>query len=56
MVHNLFKKQDIIEYVLHEAALLSEPILASVSMFRTPLTLMKRFSASGEGGLVAAFS
>ena len=55
MVHTLFKKQEIIEYVMHEFALMDSSLMASVGMFRTPVTLLKHFSASGEGGLVAAF-
>ena len=55
MVHILFKKQEIIEYVTHEFALMDSSLMASVAVFRTPLTVVKHFSASGEGGLVDAF-
>ena len=55
MVHTLFKKQEIIEYVMHEFALTDNSRMTSVAMVRTPLTVLKHFSASGEGGLVAAF-
>ena len=54
-VQELFKKQDVIEFIAHEAQLINEGALSCVSMFRTPQALMKRFAASGEGGLVEAF-
>jgi hypothetical protein len=55
IVHSIFKKQDLVDYVLHEVELLSQPLLASVEMFRTPLALVKRFAASGVQGLAANF-
>ena len=54
-MHKFFKKQDLVEFVFHEVGLLSEPLLASVGMLRTPLAIMKHFSASGENSVVAAF-
>ena len=55
MVHKLFLKCDLIEFMLHEAKLIDENLLHVVTMFRTPLTVLKRFSASGEAGLVDNF-
>ena len=55
MVHSLFKKQELIEYVMHEFTLTDSSRVDSVAMFRTPLALVKYFSASGEDGLVAVF-
>jgi hypothetical protein len=55
-VQELSKKQDVIEFIAHEAQLINEGALSCVSMFRTPQALMKRFAASGEGGLVEFFS
>ncbi len=54
-VHELFKKQDAVEFVLHEAAMVQRDLADSVKMYRTPLTIMKHFSAPGEGGLVDKF-
>ena len=55
MVHALFKKQGVVEYVLHEAELFNASLPSSVSVFRTPMAVMTRFSATGEKGLVATF-
>ena len=55
LVHIIFKKKDIIDYVLHEVALLDESLLSKVQPFRTPLEFMTHFSAYGEKGLVHAF-
>ena len=55
LVHSIFKKQEIVEFIFHEVELVDNSLLASVDMFRTPLTLMKKFSASGGQDLVTAF-
>ena len=55
MVHALFKKQGVVEYVLHEAQLFNASLPSVVSVFRTPMAVMKSFSATGEKGLVATF-
>ena len=55
MVHELFKKQDVIEFLLHEAAMVQSDLPDMVRMYRTPLAVMKHFSATGEGGLVEKF-
>ena len=55
MVHLLFKKQSLIEFLTHEVELINKPLLNATRMFRTPLALMKHFSASGEQGIVAKF-
>ena len=55
LVHLIFKKKDIIDYVLHEVELLDASLLFEVEKFRTPLDFMTNFSASGERGLVDAF-
>ncbi|CAK0878358.1 unnamed protein product [Prorocentrum cordatum] len=55
MAHVLFKKHDVIDYIMHEAALIDKEMVTTVSMFRTPLSIVKRFSASGEKSSAAAF-
>ena len=55
LVHGIFKRQGVVEYVLHEVELLSTELLASVEMFRTPLALIKKFAAFGAQGLAAAY-
>ena len=37
LAHKLFKKQDIVEFVFHEAWLVSEPLVQAVAPFRTPI-------------------
>ena len=49
LVHELFKKHDVIETILHEAQLANEDVVNHVLMFRTPVAIMKRFSAAGDG-------
>ena len=44
-----------IVYVLHEVSLLGVVHVSEVSMFRTPLVVMKHFSASGEAGVASQF-
>ena len=55
LVHMLFKKQDIVEYVSHEAQLMDPDIVSKVYQFSTPLEAMHCFSASGEAGLAHKF-
>ena len=60
LVQVLFKKDELIAFVMHEFALTIKCpddgiVLNKVKMFRTPLTLMKHFSASGEEGVVDTF-
>ncbi|CAK0819347.1 unnamed protein product [Prorocentrum cordatum] len=56
MAHVLFKKQDLMAYILHEAAMIDKAIAVSVSIFRSPLAVLKHFSATGEeDGLAAQF-
>ena len=55
MVQELIKKQDIVEYLLHEVELLSLPLTNEVDISRTPLAVMSHFSPSGEEGLVSQF-
>ena len=56
MVHQFFKKQDIIEFCIHESELLDNNSFQDLmATFRSPLALVKEFAASGAGGLVAAF-
>ena len=55
LVHILFKMQDLVEFVLHEAELLDKDMPNKVRMFRSSWSLMKHFAASGESGLVASF-
>eukprot|EP00959_Pyramimonas_sp_CCMP1952_P169551 3542066-Pyramimonas_sp.AAC.1 len=56
MAHILCKKQDLIAHILHEAEMIDKEMLLSVSMLRSTLAILKRFSASGEeDGLAAQF-
>ena len=48
----LFKKQDLIGLLIHEAELLDTKMIRDVQMFATPVAILKRFSATGEDGLV----
>ena len=56
LVHKLFKKQDLVEFVLHEAWLVNESLAQAVAPFRTPLGIWQKFQTPvGEQSLVAAF-
>ena len=55
LAHMLFKKQDLVEFVVHEAWLVGESLVQAVAAFRTPLGIWKKFqTSSGEQSLVAA--
>ena len=53
-MHKLFKKQDLIEFVVQEVALLDRNKLDSAPMVFTHLAVMNHFSASGEEGILAS--
>ncbi len=58
MAHILLKKRDLTAYILHEAGAMESNLASdesAVSMFRTPLAIVKYFSQAGERGLTAAF-
>ena len=55
LVHDLFKKQDAVEFLSQEVALVQPGVLTTAKMYRTPLAIQKYFSALGEGGLVDTF-
>ncbi len=55
LVHILFKQQDLVEFVLHEAELVERGLAERMRMFCTPLAVMIHFPASGESGLLASF-
>ena len=48
----LFKKQDLVGFLMHEADLLDRSMAQHVQMFVTPAAVVKHFSATGEDGLV----
>ena len=54
LVHALFKKRDLVEYIFHEASLLNQGMERDVDAFKTPRDIVKRFAASGADGLVAS--
>jgi len=55
LVHMLFKKQDLVEFVFHEAWLVSESLVQAVAPCRTPLGIWQKFETPvGEQSLVAA--
>ena len=56
LIHKLFKKQDLVEFVLHEASLVSQSLTQAVAPFRTPLDIWEKFAATptGQQSIVAA--
>ena len=55
MLHALFKKMDLVEFIFHEASsLLNEDMERDVAAFKTPREIVKRFATSGADGLVAS--
>ena len=55
LAHLLFKKQDLIEFIMHEAELLDHAMLQHVHMFLTPFAVTSFFASTGEHGLVDTF-
>ena len=55
LVHELFKKQDVVEFLSQEVDLVQPGVREAMQMYRSPLAIMKYFSAPGEGGLVDTF-
>ena len=43
LVHMLFKKQDLVEFVVHEAELVCVQLAQAVAPFRTPLNIWNKF-------------
>ena len=43
LIHRLFKKQDLVEFVLHEARLVNESLAEAVAPFRTPMDIWQKF-------------
>ena len=54
LAHSSFKKLDIADFTLHELGLMNLASVNEAEMFRTPLAIASRFSASGEKGLVTS--
>ena len=54
MLHVLPKKQDLVEYIYHEAFLMDQTMQSAVETFKTPLSIMENFATSGANGLVAS--
>ena len=56
LIHKLFKKQDLVEFVLHEASLVSQSLTQAVAPFRTPMDIWEKFAATptGQQSIVAA--
>ena len=54
LMHSLFKKQELTEFICHELKMRDEASVAKLDVMRTPLSIASRFSASGESGLVTA--
>ena len=54
MVHVLLKKQDLVEYIYHEAFLMDQTMQSAVETFKTPLSIMENFATSGANGLVVS--
>ena len=55
LVHELFKKQDAVDFLTKELELAQHATVPMVRMYVTPLAIVKHFSAPGEGGLVDTF-
>ena len=49
LAHKLFKKQDIVEFVFHEAWLVSESLVQAVAPFRTPFGIWQKFQTPHWG-------
>ena len=55
LVHMLLKKQDLVEFLFHEAELVCVQLAQTVAPFRTPLNIWNKFQIRvGEESLVAA--
>ena len=54
-MHELFNKQDAVEFLSEEVGLVQPGVRETTKMYRTPLAIQKYFSAPGEGGLVDTF-
>ena len=55
LVHKLFKKQDLVEHVYHEAWLIKHSLALGLRAFRTPLGIWEKFQTPvGEQKLIAA--
>ena len=53
--HVLFKKQDLIAFLMHEAELLDPRMVEAGQQLATPAIILKHLSATGEDGLVDRF-
>ena len=53
LVHKLFKKQELVEFVLHEAALIHTGLPHELAMLRTPLSLVLAYGEEGPGTMAA---
>ena len=55
LAHKYFKKQDLVEFICHEAWLVDESLVQAVAPFRTPLGIWQKFQTPvGEQSLIAA--
>ena len=54
LAHLLLKERDLVEYVLHEAALRSQTLAASGACFKTPMAIAQKFR-EGKQSLTASF-
>ena len=54
LVHKLFKKQELVEFVFHEAALIQPGLPDELAMLRTPLSLVVAYAEEGPGALAAS--
>ncbi|CAK0907025.1 unnamed protein product, partial [Prorocentrum cordatum] len=48
------KKNELVEYIFHEAFLVNKEVGNDVAAFKTPLHILQKFAASGADGLVAS--
>ena len=51
----MFKKQNLVEFLMHEAELIDKAVAEAAQTLSSPTLIAKRFSATGEDGLVGRF-
>ncbi|CAK0876398.1 unnamed protein product, partial [Prorocentrum cordatum] len=54
MLHALFKKKELVEYIFHEAFLMNKEVGSDMAACKTPLHILQKFAASGADGLAAS--
>ena len=55
MIHAVFKKKELVEYIFHEGYLMDKEMHRNMAIYRTPLSMLQKFAVSGADGLVASY-